>query len=215
MRGFGELQRALDRLELGVDRPRLEERPGRPRRCLPGEPRHHLVALGVHGHRQPEPRRLAQAVEERRVVGAGKLGQARVAHERLEADHAFRGHFGHLGHGARHEPAPQAEVGNRRRFERRPLRVHLAAVHGARRGVERHVEEHRAAAGRQRAAAAGRAFPLGASRLVEMDVHVDHRGQHQEAAGVDLLAGPRQLRSDRGDAPIVDRDVGLAARPPA
>ena len=65
-----EQERTLDRLELGDDRPRVEEGPRGPRRDALAETARQLLALGVHGDRQPEPRRFAQAVEQRDVVGA-------------------------------------------------------------------------------------------------------------------------------------------------
>ena len=96
------------------------------------------------------------------------------------------------------------------------LRSNSRGVDRARRRVERHVEEQRAAAGRQRAAAGRRAFPLGAARLVEVQVHVDQAGQHEQAARIDLLARrPAAPAPIVGDAPVLDRDVGRAARRPA
>ena len=57
----GQQQRALDRLDLGDDRTRGEERRARsaPRCSRAESAARDLLALGVHGHRQPEPRRLA------------------------------------------------------------------------------------------------------------------------------------------------------------
>ena len=65
-----------------------------------------LLALCVHGDRQPETRRFTQAIEQGDIVHAGKFGKARVAHERLESDDAARGHLGHVGHRAGHESTP-------------------------------------------------------------------------------------------------------------
>jgi len=85
-------------------------------------------ALGVHSDRQTQLRRFPQSVIERRVVRAWKLRQARIAHERLEADHTAVRHLRHLGHRARHESAPQTEVGNRCGLERCALAIDLACV---------------------------------------------------------------------------------------
>ena len=96
---------------------------------------------------------------------------------------------------ARDDAAPQGEVGDATPFERVALGVELAAFDRARRRVQRHVEEQRAAARRQRAAAGGRAFPLGAARLVEVHVDVDQARQDGESAGIDLFGRAGQLRA--------------------
>ena len=79
----------------------------------------------------------------------------------------------------------------------------------------------RAAAGRERPAAGGRAFPLGPARFVEVHVHVDDAGQHVQAAGVDLVGAPPRRpvtrrgsgrpRSPRRPDAAVGRDERAAA----
>ena len=107
-----EEERTLDGFELGDDRPRVEEGPRGSRRDAFSETARQLLALCVHGDRQPETRRFTQPIEQRDIVHAGKFGKARVAHERLESDDAARGHLGHVGHRAGHESTPQREVGD-------------------------------------------------------------------------------------------------------
>ena len=82
---------------------------------------------------------------------------------------------------------PICEVRHGGGLERRALAIELARVDGARRRVEGHVEEQRAAAGRESAAPGGRAFPLGPAGLVEVQVHVDHARQDGQALRIDLL----------------------------
>ena len=77
--------------------------------------------------------------------------------------------------------------------KRRAFVLERRADHGARRGVQRHVEEQRAASGGERAAAGGGAFPFGAAGFVEMQVHVDEARKDGEAARIDFLAGSGQL----------------------
>ena len=114
-------------------------------------------------------------------------------------------------HGARHQSAPQREVGDRRRLERRPLARRTRApltVHGVElSGMSKNIVPPPAASARL---PRRRALPLGAARLVEVHVDVDDAGQHQQAARVDLVARRRQLRRDRDDPAVLDREIGLA-----
>ena len=55
-------------------------------------------------------------------------------------------------------------------------------------GVERHVEEQRAAARGQRAGTGFDALPISAARLVEMNVGVNDAGKDVQAGGVDDFA---------------------------
>ncbi len=55
-------------------------------------------------------------------------------------------------------------------------------------GVERHVDDARAAAGRQGAGAGSPALPMSSAGVVEVHVGVDHAGQHMQSRGVDDLS---------------------------
>ena len=90
------------------------------------------------------------------------------------------------------------------------LRSNSRAFDGARRGVQRHVEEQRAAAGRKRPAAGGSALPLGAPRLVEVQVHVDDAGEHQEPVRVNLFPAAVSVDRHLGDRAIIDRQISRA-----
>ncbi len=107
------------------------------------------------------------------------------------------GQFRQLVAIARNQAAPQSEIGDRAllesaaRFRRTPRRIH-----GARRGVQGHVEEQRAAAGSERAAARGGALPFGAAGLVEMQVRIDQARErwsgprHRFPRGQPASSGP-------------------------
>jgi hypothetical protein len=207
----GKEERSVYRFELRDDRPRLEEGAcsavGRPLSELARQ----LLVLGVHGDRQPKPCGFAQTFNEREIVGARKLRKARVRHERLEANDAPRGQFGHFANVARHESAPQRKVGDRRCLERRELLVEGPRGHRARRRIERHVEEQGTASGGKGAASSRASFPVRTTRLVEVQVNVDHAGQDEQACTIDLFPCGRDVVSDLDDAASLNRQVGEAA----
>ena len=80
--------------------------------------------------------------------------------------------------------------------------------------VERHLEDRGDAAARGAARPGLPALPLGAARLVEVDVAVDHAGEHDQTPGIDDCCAIRDLTADGGDDAIGDGDVGglLASR---
>ncbi len=117
------------------------------------------------------------------------------------------GELFHFAGVARHDAAPQPEVGDRGSLERRALAVELARVHGAGRRVQRHVEEHRPAARCQRPAAGSRTFPLGAPRFVEVQMDVDHGREHVQPASVDLFGPAGKFRSDRLNPAVFNGNV--------
>ena len=89
---------------------------------------------------------------------------------------------------ARHDAAPERDVDVTLAARRRPLR--LERRRGRRRGhaVERHVDDRRDAAGRGRARRGIEPFPVGAARLVDVDVRVDDARRDDEIAGVDVCS---------------------------
>src|SRR5262245_9629824 len=130
-----EESRALDRFEFGDDRTRIEEIPNAPTalfRVPPRKSRNQIVILGMDGDGQTETRRFAKAVEQSEIVHARKLVEARMTHEGLEADDAARGEFLHVLQTLGCEAAPQREVRDRRRLERRALSLEFPGVHRAR-----------------------------------------------------------------------------------
>ncbi len=161
----------------------------------PREPRRDLLALGVDRDRQSQPRRFAHAFVQREIVRARKFRQARIAEEGLEADHAAFRQRRQLAEVARHDSAPQREVRDGGAFQRRALLRKGRAIDGARRRVERHIEEGRAAPRCQRPASRRRAFPVGAARFVEVQVIVDHSGEDSQPARIDLTLRAGKLAS--------------------
>ena len=204
---LGEQDRARDRLELGHDRPRGEPVARRRPERAGGQ----RVVLGVHGDRQPEPGGDRHALVERDVVDVGELVDARVRHERLQADHAALGELLEPVEVAGHEAAPEAEVDARRGPRRLELGVEGGAVEHRRRRVQRHVEERREAARGQRGAAGREPFPVRAAGLVEVHVRVQPAGQDEQAARVELLARAGQLRLDGRDQAVGDRRCRAAS----
>ena len=85
--------------------------------------------------------------------------------------------------------------------------VDFSGVHRARRRVQRHVEEERAAAGRKRPAAGGRALPLRSPGLVEMHVHVDDAREHEQPVRVDLFPSTCEVRPTPPDRAVINRQV--------
>ena len=81
-------------------------------------------------------------------------------------------------------------------------------------GVERHLEDRGDAAARRAPGPGLPALPLGAARLVEVDMAVDYAGEHDQTPGIDDFCAIRDLTADGGDDAIGDGNVGglLASR---
>ena len=167
------------------------------------------VVLRMHADGKSEPRRALHALEQRLVVGLLEVADPRVAHERLEADHATVGELVEPVDVAGNEPAPECEVDERRAVGGRDLEVERGAVDRRRRRVQRHVEEARPTTGREGRAAGREPLPVGAARIVEVHVRIDDAGEDVEARCVDLHPGiALQLGTDLGDLAVNDPDVG-------
>ena len=166
------------------------------------------MVLRMNRHRQPQSRGFREPLEQSEIIGARELRQARVAHEGFEADDSAIGQLRHFADVSGNQPTPQAEIGDRRRFERCALAVKLARIYGAGGRVERHVEEHRSAACGQSTAAGGGTLPLGAPGFVEMQMDVDHCGEHMQSASIDFFATALKLRADRLNFSVFNREVG-------
>ncbi len=168
----------------------------------------------MHTDECVEPRRHFQSDREQAVGHAMKVLDAAVAHECLESDDAAPGERRQLREVFGNHPTPETEVD-----ECLPGRDGDFCIEGWGRrrrwmGVERHFEYRGDAAARRTARSGLPALPLGAARLVEVDVAVDHAGKHYQSAGIDDLFAIRDLTANRGDDPIGDGDVGglLASR---
>src|SRR5204862_2951137 len=87
--------------------------------------------------------------------------------------------------------------------------IHFRRIYGARRGIERHVEEHGAAADGKGAAPGCRPFPFGSTRLVEMQMNIDAAGENEKTASVNLAgAAGADVRSELGNPLVLDSHVG-------
>ena len=209
----GQQQRAADWLHFRERRPGAGPGArialaGRLRLCSEGSGE--AVALGVqpddHSQLGPAPERAVEGS----VVHAGIAVQARVAHERLRSDHPAGVQLPQLPQIGGHDAAPQTVVHDGPVGDGRRLEGQAGAVQGGRIVVERHVQEGGDPAGGGRGAAGGVPLPVGAARLVEMDVAVDQAGQQQPAAGVDASLGLNASRAwlqDGRHAPVADGQV--------
>src|SRR6266545_775476 len=74
--------------------------------------------------------------------------------------------------------------------------------------VERHFEDGRDAPGRRTARSRIPTFPLGAARLVEVDVGIDNARQDDQPGGVDDVFSIADLTADGADCAVRDGDVG-------
>ena len=181
---LGELERALDGGQLGGRRSRRG-----PLLPAPVARRAQLRrALGVDGDGEAERGGALHAGAERVVVDRLEVVDPRVAHERLEADHAAGGELVEAVEVAGHEPAPQREVHGRAAGRRGDLGVEGGAVDGGRVGVERHLDAGGGAARGERGGARRPALPVGAARVVEVHVGVDRPREDVQPARVDLRA---------------------------
>src|SRR5205807_7311206 len=148
------------------------------------------------------------AFPQNRFVARRELVDAARAHERLEADHSALGELLEVTEVVRDETAPPAGIEARRALRSFPLEVERLGRCSDREVVERHVDETRVAAGRQRGRARCNRLPFGSTRVVEMDVRVHAAGEDMHAGGV-YVTGRRggEVRADRGDGAVRDADV--------
>ena len=141
----------------------------------------------------------------------GKVVDAAVAHERLEADDAATRPAARASSTlARHEAAPEREVADDCAAAAAVLRLERLDGHDRRRRIERHVAHRRHAARDGRARSGRPALPVGASRLVEVHVRIDDAGQDEQPGRVDHLARRRLL--ERDDAAVGNADSGVGSR---
>ncbi len=130
-----------------------------------------------------------------------------VDEKALEAAHARLREPGELALVARHDAAPESDIDTHCPSPRALL--FQAAYRGGRgHAVERHVDERRHAAGCGRARRGREAFPVGAARLVEVDVRVDDARQDHEVADVVEDGGCRMEGGRHGGDPAVS-DVNV------
>ncbi len=130
----GEIDGARDRLDLGLDRARREKIAARVDPVMPRGSRRVISSLSAWTA-TGRPSRAASRIPSRSVLSSAYGNSARPESHMnaLKPTTPRSAIAGHLIDRARDEPAPQPEIGDRRRFERRalahrrPLRV---TVHG-------------------------------------------------------------------------------------
>jgi hypothetical protein len=93
---------------------------------------------------------------------------------------------------ARDDAAPETDVDMTASGRGAPLRVERRDVGGRWDAVERHIDDRRHAARGRRERAGLKSFPVGATRIVDVDVRVDDAGHHDGGARVD------QFRRSKG-----------------
>ncbi len=116
------------------------------------------------------------------------------------------------------DAAPEADVDVQLPGGRAPLRLERGAGRGDREAVERHVDQRGDAARGRRAGRGREPFPVGASRLVDVNVAVDEpRRDHPRAEVLDRdvrrHGGGRRPGDERADAPLLDEHGAGADAP--
>src|SRR5437016_3491573 len=177
-------------------------------------PLDHLVALGMHTDERVEPRRHLESDREQAVGHAMKVLDAAFTHECLEPHDAAPGERRQLREVLGNHPAPEAKVDECLLGRDGDLRIEGRDGRGRWMGVERHLEDRGNAAARRTARPRLPSLPLGAARLVEVDVRINDAGEHDEAARVDDFVAALHFTSYGADGSIRDGNVGglLASR---
>ena len=158
-------------------------------------------------HEAADRLHLAHAVQELGVrdVGVGGIGDR---HEGLEPGRPLGPLILDLGDRRRGQRTPQAEVGDHLLLRHLPLLA--VELGGGHRRIGERVLDHRGhSTGRGRHGAGGEVLALGVPGILEVGVHVDGAGQHDQAGGVDQFVGAAAIGplGDRGDAAVLDHDV--------
>ena len=150
---------------------------------------------------------LLHALVQREVVDGRELVDPRMAHEGLEARDTPLVLLGEPFDVPRDQAAPESEVDERRRLHNGKLGVERRPVDGDRDVVERHVDVRREPASSQRPRSRCNAFPVGAPRVVEVDMRIDAAGKDMEPGAVNLLDSGCKLRADVGNESVRDADI--------
>jgi hypothetical protein len=167
----------------------------------------------VHDHQRVEARELLEGRPQLSPRQRWELVHARVHQEALHAEDARLVQAPQVADVAGHRAAPEAHVDVALAVRRRALDLQGGDVDGRRQAVERHVDDRRDAPGRGGTGRRGEALPLGAARLVDVDVGVDEPGQQDLVVGQleHLRAGERRRqRLDRRDPPVGDAEADAA-----
>ena len=193
----GLLDEVLDGEVLGLPRPRGEEVGV----CASAGVRGVVDLVGVLGVDDEQPVERGDLAHRRLDLGRGQRGElvdARVQQEALEPEHAGVVQRPQVGEVAGHGTAPEPHVHPRLAVGRLALDLQRRDVDGRRDAVERHVDDGRDPAGGGRLGRGLEALPLGAPRVVDVDVGVDDA---RAAAPRRRPARRRLPRARRGPTP--------------
>src|SRR5580765_3065307 len=145
-------------------------------------------------------------------VDRGEFVDPRRHQKTLEAANARLDELFEVRGVARHDAAPERDV-----YMTLPARcgsLGLERCRGRRRrhAVQRHVDDRRDATGRRRPRRGVEPLPIGAARLVDMDMGVNDARRDDEVAGVVAIVhiAPVFVRSDASDRSVLDVDRGRA-----
>src|SRR5215510_11176460 len=168
-------EQSPDRIDLGLRRTRLT--PGQAVNASLRAQRgakllDHLVTLGVHPDERAQPRGGLEADSQHAVRDAMEIVDPAVAHEGLEPDDAAVMEALELREVLGDQPTPEAEIHERFLRGDRELFVERRSCRRGWMGVQRHFENRRDTARGSTAATRFPPFPLGATRLVEMNVGI-------------------------------------------
>ena len=169
-----------------------------------------LWQLRVHEERHVAAREYRHRAPQLRLADTRKLVHARRHEEALEAADASIDERVELIVVSRHDAAPEPDIDVTLSARCRSLRLERRDARRRRNAVERHVDERRDAARRRRARGGIKAFPLGASRFVDVDVCVDDARRNDEIADVDGLGSVDGfvVRANARDDAVLDLDRG-------
>ncbi len=208
----GEQPHPLNRLHLRQDRPGLQVRqwifPSRHLKLLDAA-LHDLIVLGVKRAAHAKRRDDAHALQEPPVIRRPDVA-GRSPEKTLEAHHPGFSHRTQVLDAVLGQQTQQAEIAIRLRFGKLPFLLHQLSGAGGGQRI-RHVEDRRDTTHHGGARARAEVFFVLEARLAEMDVAVDHAGQHVPCCCIEHVGRRVGLeltwRRDRCDPFVVDTDV--------
>ena len=165
--------------------------------------------FGVQCQQQAQPGTRLHRFDQAELVEEWVFGQAAVTQESLDADHAIPPQLGDVVERLGNDAAPQGIVDHCVVGDGAALQGQGARVEGWRVAVQRHVADGRDAARRGRRCAAQEALPLGAPRLIEVHVCVDHARQDVQAGRVERVVSSAGVvgAQDRNHPPLLDQQI--------
>jgi hypothetical protein len=162
--------------------------------------------------RQVERREHRHRLAKIALADVLELRHARRTEKALVAQHARLRERRQLIAVAGDHAAPESDINMTPAASGAPLLVEPSRCRRRRDAVERHVHEGRDATGCCGTRRVLKAFPIGAPRIVDVDMRVHESGEHDETPGIDLAGAGRMLDGgqtmNRRDPSVVDLDRG-------